>query len=481
MRLRKRRLRGRFRLESHTRNKENELTTTTTSTDTPWAAPGDENYRQATSALNLAAHVLPALAATATSVDEVRRLLADARERGVGVRMHSTGHAADGGAAFGGAALIRLKLDGGVVVDASESTATIPAGTTWGEVVEATAPLGLAPLHGSSPDVGAIGYLLRGGMSFYGRRYGVASNSIRSIDIVLADGSLVTVDHTRDPELFWALRGGGGGFGIVVSATVSLVPVENVYTGAAFWPLADAPALLQAWENWCATAPNAASTSFRIMSLPPIPGLPPALSAGPVVCNDGAVIDDDGRRAVDIADELLVPMRTYTAPLFDTWHTGTAADVATTHMDPPTPIPYRGDHLVVSPLGDDGRRALLDIAGQADGSALAIVELRQLGGAFAHADPLGGAFSAVQGAYALVTVGLALGPNTVEVIAAQQAGLRSALAPWNTGMTVPSAVERHDAPQKTFDTATAERVDSIRRRVDPHGVFRSDRAPGAAI
>ncbi|MHA7262817.1 FAD-binding protein [Arthrobacter sp. TMN-37] len=444
------------------------------------AVAGESAYAAATASYNLAVDVSPQFAATATTVPEVQALVAAAAAQNLAVRVHATGHAAASTREYGpDEVLIRVRLEGGVTVDPEARTAVIPAGAVWAEVLAASAPHGLVPLHGSSPTVGAIGYLLRGGLSFYGRRYGIASNSVTSITLVTADGALVTVDSDNDRELFDALRGGGGGFGVVVSVTVSLFAADTVFTGAAFWPVAEAPFLLQAWEEWAETAPPEASTAFRVMTLPPLPGVPPQLTAGPVVCIDGAVLDGKGRTGAAIAADLLEPLRRRAEPLLDTWHPGTPPEVPATHMDPPEPIPFQTDHQMLTTLGAAGREALLSIAGTAAGADLMIVELRQLGGALAEADPRGGVVNSLPGAYGSLSVGVLAGPDAAARVASQLAGLRAALGPWDTGRTAPSFVDRFDTPQESFDAAVAARVEAVRRRVDPQGMF--DRDASSAV
>jgi hypothetical protein len=444
------------------------------------AAAGDPRYAEATAGYNLAADISPRFAVTVRSIAEIQAVLADAAERGVRVRIHSTGHGTGSMLPYGSdEVLIRVRMDGGVAVDPESRTAIIPAGTTWGEVIAAAAAHGLAAPHGSSAQVGAVGYLLRGGLSFYGRRYGLASNSVTSITLVRADRSVVTVSATEDRELFDALRGGGGGFGVVISVAVSLFAAESVYTGAAFWSGNDAEFLLQAWEEWAGAAPEAASTSFRILNLPPLPGIPPQLTAGPVVCIDGAVLDEPGRSGEQVAAGLLAPLRERASLLLDTWHPGVPAEVPLTHMDPPDPNPFRADHQMLTTLGPGGRKALLSIAGTVKASALTVVELRQLGGAFAVADPRGGAVKSLPGAYASFNLAILGGPATAEDADAQLAGLREAMGPWDTGLTVPTFVERFDAPQKSFEASVAAGVQAVRDRVDPLGLFSRDVAPAA--
>ncbi|WP_294568238.1 FAD-binding oxidoreductase [uncultured Arthrobacter sp.] len=439
------------------------------------AAAGESAYTDATASYNLAVEIRPQFAATATTVAEVQAILREAAAQDLSVRVHATGHGSGSVLPYGADdVLIRVRMEGGVAVDPDARTAVIPAGTPWGEVLAASAPHGLVPLHGSSPTVGAVGYLLRTGLSFYGRRYGLASNSLTSITLVTADGAVVTVDHDNDRELFDALRGGGGGFGVVVSVTVSLFAIDSVFTGAAFWPAAVAPFLLQAWEEWAATAPPEASTAFRIMNLPPLPGLPPALTAGPVVCIDGAVLGGEGRSGAEIAADLLEPLRRRVEPILDTWHPGVPTDVPATHMDPPDPAPFVGDHQMLKPLGAAGRQALLSIAGTAAGAHLTIVELRQLGGALAVPDPRGGIVNSLSGAYGSLSIGILAGPDAAEGVEAGLAALRAVLEPWDTGLTAPSFVDRFDGPQRSFDASVAEQVEAVRRRVDPQGMFGRD-------
>lgn len=446
------------------------------------AAAGETGYAEATASFNLASENTPGFAATATTIADVQAILAAAREAGLQVRVHATGHSSGAALPYDdGDVLIRARLAGSVTIDPEARTAVIPAGATWGEVLAAATPHGLVPLHGSSPTVGAVGYLLRGGLSFYGRRYGLASNSVASITLVTADGSVVTVDHGHDKDLFDALRGGGGGFGVVVSVTVALITIDSVFTGAAFWPASEAAFVLEAWETWAETAPRAVSTAFRVMSFPPVPGIPPQLTEGPVVCIDGAVLDDEGRTGAEIVAELLEPLRRRAKPIFDTWHDGVPNDVAETHMDPPEPLPFRADHQMLTTLGSEGRKALLSIAGTVEGSQLAIVELRQLGGAFALSDPRGGVVNSLPGAYASFSAGIIGGPVTAEGTGLQLAALREALGPWDTGLTTPTYVERFDAPQKSFNAEVAAGVQAVRRRVDSNGLFGRDVAAAARV
>jgi FAD/FMN-containing dehydrogenase len=381
-----------------------------------------------------------------------------------------------------GALLIRTRLDGGVDLDVERRTARVPAGTRWGEVIDAAAPYGLAAPHGSSPLVGAVGYLLRGGVSFYGRHAGLAVNSVTAFELVTADGELRRVDASSDPELFWALRGGGGGFGVVTAAEFGLFPAARVITGAAYWPAAHADRLLPQWLRWSREAPREVTTTLRLMNLPEHPDVPPVLNAGTVLCVDGAVLSPTGdvTAAQAYAEDLLGPLRAVAEPLMDTWELAEPAAVAQTHMDPTEPFPVYGDHMLLEDFGEEGTAALLRVAGEGSGSPLTNVELRQLGGALGAPNPEGGVLDHLDAAYAYMGGGVPFDPVTPEAITTHCAAVRAALSPWDTGRTTPTFVEHHEQPQGHLTPDQVRALDRVRARVDPSGLFGGDVAPGAS-
>ena len=175
------------------------------------ASPGDEAHEQAVACYNLDAHPVPAHTVIATCAADVSNAILTARDSGMGVRAQATGHAATSASPMSGDLLISTQLEEPVIIDPVASIARISAGTRWSSVVDAAAAHGLIALHGSSGTIGAIGYLLRGGLSFYGRLHEIAANSLRSLTIVIATGETIEVSEDSVPELFWALRGGGGG------------------------------------------------------------------------------------------------------------------------------------------------------------------------------------------------------------------------------------------------------------------------------
>ena len=433
----------------------------------PFHPPGTPEYAEASASFQLAATVDPAGAFTARTVEDVVRAVAAARRTGGPLRVTTTGHAMGRTAPLTGSLLLRPLIDGPVRVDPDTRTARVPAGRTWGDVLPEVVRHGLTALHGSSSTVGVIGYLLGGGLSFYGRRFGLAANSVRSLTVVLADGEVVETSATHRPDLLWALRGGGGGIGVVVAAEIDLMPMHSVVTGMAVWDPADAPRLAPVWQAWARTAPPQITTSFRMLSLPPLPFLPPYLAGRRVLALDGAVVAPsaaDGPAAQHIVDTMLSPLTALAQPVANTWAPAPPQALPLTHLDPPQPVPFRSDSALIHEIDESGWARILNA-----GPGLLALELRQLGGAFATPAAEGGALDRLTAPLLYYAVGLA-GDDTVRDLKA----VRSAVEPFLTGFTAPNFVEHFDQPQRTLDDHTRIRVERIRHGADPTGLFAGD-------
>ncbi|GID17592.1 hypothetical protein Aab01nite_11820 [Paractinoplanes abujensis] len=409
----------------------------------PFHPPGTPEY----AAFPLAATAGPAGVFTARSVGEVVRAVAAARRAGRPLRLTTTGLAMGRTAPLTGSLLLRPLLDAPIRVDPEARTAWVPAGRTWSDVLPETIPYGLTAVHGSSATAGVIGYLLGGGLSFYGRRFGLAANTVRSLTLVLADGSVVEASATHRPDLLWALRGGGGGFGVVVAAEIELVPMHSVVTGTSLWDPADTPRVAPLWQAWSRTAPREITTRLRLLPVP---------SGRRVLALDGAVVAPaatDRAAARRIADEMLSAL---VPPVAGTW---AAVPPETLVPAGPEPRAVRSDSALVRELDADIWAELV-----AAGPGLLTLELRQLGGALATPAVSGGALDSL----AAPLLYYAAGP------AGQLRAVRAALAPFLTGYTAPTFVEHFDLPQRTLDDYTRVRVERIRHDADPTGLFAGD-------
>lgn len=448
--------------------------------------PGTRAYRTVVKTYDSTVSLAPRRAAITTTPDEVADAIAVARRDGLGVSVHSTGHAAAWHPSLDDSLLLRVKMTGGVTVDAARRLVRIPAGTPWAEVVAAVAPHGLAVPHGSSGHVGVVGYITRGGLSAYGRTTGVAANSLESVEIVLADGRLVVASRTQEPELFWAVRGGGGGFGVVTAVTVRAFVPGSIVTGVAAWELRDAAPVAAAWARWTALAPSSITTSLRVLSIPPLPGMPFALSRRPLLVIDGTAVDTLDASAEDASSELLTRLRAAGPAVMDTWRTAGVEEVPLTHMDPPFGPAHSTAHGLVggAPFRDEDQaerlvRDFVTAATDPD-SALMIAELRQLGGALADAPVDAGAVGHYRGAFGWLGL-QPHGKTGAEPAAAALDRAWAAMSGWSTGYTAPTLAVERERPALSFPAEVARRAQSVRSAVDPTGLFGGDVAPGARI
>lgn len=427
--------------------------------------PGSAGYDEHRMPWNVAADQRPAAVAAPTTVTQVAQVVRAAAELGLAVSTQSTGHASAPLAAQGmeNTVLLRTGALNGVHVDPVRRTARVEAGARWADVVAAAAPYGLTALHGSAPHVGVVGYTLGGGLGWYARRHGLAAHGLLAAELVTATGEVVSATEYDDPELLWALRGGGGNFGVVTTLEVALHDVGQPYAGMMLWGAERAEQVLRTWARWCETAPDTVTTSFRIMRFPDLPQLPPFLAGRTVVLVDGAVIgtEEEGR-------QVLAPLRDL-APEMDTFAVLDAAGVTGIHMDPVDPTPAVGAGTVLRELSQDAIEAFLSMVGPGVETGVFVAELRQAGGALAR--PADAALSHVPGSH--IGMFLAIAPTPEAAAAGEQAtqAVADALEPWSTGGAFLNLTDRAVDARRGFSPEAWERLVAVRRRLDPQGRF----------
>ncbi|GAB2875159.1 FAD-binding oxidoreductase [Nocardioides pacificus] len=429
--------------------------------------PGDPSYDAQRAPWNVAVDQRPAAVAIPRHADDVVDVVRAAASAGLRVAPQSTGHAArplaDGG--LDDVVLLRLSELIGVSVDPQARVARILGGTLWRDVVAAVAPHGLGVLHGSAPDVAVAGYTLGGGLSFYARQHGLACSWVSAVEVVTADGTLVRADAEHHSDLFWAVRGGGGSFGVVVALELRLLELADVQAGMLLWPRDRAPEVVRAWARWTRGLPESVTTSLRVMSLPPLPELPPFLSGRQLVVIDGAVLEDDERAA-----ELLAPLRALD-PELDTFARVPTPAVTQIHMDPPGPTPAVGAHAMLGSFGDDAVAALLAEVGDGSASSLLFAEVRHLGGAVARPAPGGGALSRIASPYLLQGIAVAPTPEIAAAGLADAERLVAAMSAWCTPEVALNFTEATGRARDAFDPDVWARLAWIRAGSDPQGLF----------
>jgi FAD/FMN-containing dehydrogenase len=428
--------------------------------------PGDPGYDAARVPWNVAVDQRPAAVAYPADASEVAALVKAAAAAGLRVAVQGTGHGAASLARLDSAVLLRMSGMMGVRVDPAARRARVNAGSLWMDVVQEAAPHGLIPLHGSSPDVGVVGYSLGGGLGWYARSLGLQANSVTAAELVTADGSLVRADADHEPDLFWALRGGGGNFGAVTALEFDLYPIRDAYAGLLAWDWRHAERVLARWAPWALTAPDAVTTSFRLLQLPPLPVLPEPLRGRQLVVVNGAVRGDDAE-----AERILAPLREL-RPELDTFARVPAPSLIRLHMDPEGPTPALSRTALIGEMPPAAQRALLDAAGPDSGSSLLIAaEIRQLGGAVARPHPGGGALPLIEDPFLLFTCGVPGTPETTRQTVADTDRVADAMRPYGTGRQYLNFVECPTDASVAYSAPAWERLRTVRVAVDPHGLF----------
>jgi hypothetical protein len=431
--------------------------------------PGDDAWDAARLAWNLAVDQHPAVVAFPESAADVAAVVAYAAEHELRVAMQGTGHGAGArGGELGGAILVKTERMRGIEIDPVSRTGRVEAGVLWAEVAEAAGRYGLAALAGSSPDVGVVGYTLGGGLSWLGRRHGLAASNVVSVEIVTADGAIRRIDAETDPDLFWAVRGGGGSFGAVTAIEFALFPLAEVYAGVMLWPIERASEILHAWREWTAEMPEDMTTVGRLLQLPPIPDIPEPLRGRSFVAVQAFYLGSEAEGA-----ELVATIRAL-GPEIDTVATMPAAALQHVHMDPEHPVPGLGDGMLLDDLPAAGIDSLIAAAGPGSGSPLLSVEVRQLGGALATPAAGGGAVSHLDADFAVFAVGIAISPDQGAAVSAHVGAVREALAPWEAETAYLNFTERDVPGDNMFGPYAHHRLCAVKSTYDPGDLFRSN-------
>ena len=417
-------------------------------------APGDEGWDLARQAWNLAVDQRPAAVALPESADDVRAIVDFARRYGLKVAPQGTGHnAAALGGELGDTILLKTQRMRGVTIDPEARTAGAEAGVIWIEVMEAAAEHGLAALAGSSPDVGVVGYTLGGGLSWLARMHGIGANQVTAVELVTAGGRFVRADRDNEPDLFWAVRGGGGAFAVVTAIEFNLFPITEVYAGILWFPVERSVEVLKAWRAWTDALPDDMTSVGRILQFPPIPEIPEPVRGKSFVVVEAIYAGEKTDGAA-----LLEPLRAL-GPAMDTVATMPIAELSRLHMDPEEPVPVAGDGGMLADVGDELIEALVELS---VGSPLLTVELRHLGGAVARAKAEHGAVASFEAPYILFAAGFTPLPAAAEAVHASVAALRAAPAPWEAEHTYMNFAETKRDARNLFTEQAYDPADVIR-------------------
>lgn len=428
----------------------------------------DAGYDHGRFTWNVAVDQRPALVVMAAGAADVAAAVRFAGEHGLDVALQGTGHGivrpADG------ALLINTANMAGVQIDPTARTARIQAGTLWGQVLAEAQAHGLAPLLGSSPTVGAIGYTLGGGLGWLGRKYGLSCDSVLSFEVVTAGGEILTASDTEHPDLFWGLRGGGGSLAAVTAMTVQLYPVQTVYGGVLVYPAAAAADVLRRWRDWIATLPDEMTTAVKIINVPDIETAPPPLRGQTVAILEGCYCGPLDEGAV-----LLQPWRDRQAPLIDLFGPMPFSQVAQISQDPTDPMPSFVTSGWLREMPDTAVDIIARYATlQAGPAPLVFIEVRHAGGAVGRGDPSLSAFGHRDAELLLQAVGIAASPEMSSAMADYTSHLKVELQPWLAGTVYMNFLEGAEAVARVrdgFPAATFNRLTALKAKYDPANRF----------
>lgn len=431
--------------------------------------PDDPDWDDARQAFNVRVDQRPEAIAFPADEHDVVAVVDYARQHGLRIAPQATAHNAGPLGSLDGTIIVHTSDLSDVSIDAAAQRVRVGTGTKWEKVAPALSDHGLAGLHGSSPDVGIAGYSLGGGMGWLARKYGLQTNSVTAIELVTADGELRRVDAHHEPDLFWALRGGNGNFGVATAIEFAVYPVEELYAGALFFPFERASEVLHTWRELLPTFPDEMMTWASILHFPPLPEIPEAFRGGSFAIVMGAFLGEESR-----GRDLLRPLRDL-GPAMDSFAMVPPIELGELAMDPPDPLPIVSGHELLEGLPAELIDEFLAIAGpESDsGTSLTMFQLRHMGGALARRSPGAGARATLPGEVSLFALGVVEDDDAAAAVEARIGRLVAAAQRYRAGH-YPNFVEEPADASEFFDAETWRRLREVKALYDPQDMFKGN-------
>ena len=427
--------------------------------------PEDHRYDRARQAWNLSVDQQPALIVVPKTAADVVEAVRFARHEGFSIAVQATGH---GNVRPADDCLLILTSDlQGVEVDAQAQTAWVEAGVKWEKVLAKAQAVGLAPLLGSSPDVGAVGYTLGGGMGWLARKYGLSADSVNTFEVVTTDGQLRRVSATENSDLFWGLRGGGGSLGIITGMEIKLYPVTTVYGGNLFYPIDQAKTVITHYREWLPLLPDELTSSIAIMNFPPIPDVPEFLRGQSFVMVRGCYTGP-----VEQGEALLDYWRSWQAPVIDDFKVLPFTQSAAISNDPVDPIGAQSNGAWLRELSNEAIDILIERINPANGSPLAFIEVRHAGGAMTK--PQASAYSNRSETLSLQMVGAVFSPEGHQALLTYMNETKQALQPYLSGRVYMNFLEGKVSQEQIrngYAPEAYERLTQLKAKYDPDNVL----------
>jgi FAD/FMN-containing dehydrogenase len=428
--------------------------------------PTDAAWNEARGAFNLLVDQRPAAVAFPRDERDVTALVSFAAEREVQLAPQTTAHNAGPLDSLERTILLNTSRFQSVSIEPADGRVRVGAGVKWGSVIPRLSDMRLAALHGSSPDVGIVGYSLGGGIGWLARAYGLQCNSVTAIELVSADAEMFRVDAEHEPELFWALRGGGGNFGVVTGIEFDVFPIASVHAGGLFFPFERAPEVLEIWSSLLPGLPDDLTTWALLAHVPDLPFVPQELRGKSFAVVLGACVGGEAQ-----ARDALAPLRRL-EPAMDTFANVPPAALADLAMDPPEPVPYRSAHGLMEAFP---AAVIADVvAASGPESGLLMVQLRHLEGALARRPTGAGARASLGGTLSMFAVGMVPDERVEQSVLGSLRALERACAPARCELSYPSFVEQPADASQLYDPETWRRLCEVKEAYDPQDVFRGN-------
>ena len=431
-----------------------------------------EGYDEARATWDLSVSQRPRVIVEPLDVEDIVAAVNFAKENNLNISVKNTGH----GVALPADEhlLIVVSSMTGVSIDAEQQTAKVEAGAQWADVLEKVADLGLAPLMGSSSDVGAIGYTLGGGMGWLSRKYGLAVDSVVSFDIVTADGQQLHVSPDENKELFWGISGAGAAFGVIAAMEIKLFPVETVYGGSLTYQGEEAAEMFTRYKQWIHSISDDWTTSISLVNYPPLPFLPEELHGKKRVVLRGCYAGEGEEGA-----ETIQSWVKWKEPLSNTFDTFPFSEADRISEDPTEPSPTTTNNIILTELTDEVidfliRRDLKADESKNQPAPLFIAELHQAGGAIAQAAGKSEAFSQHDAAFILKLVGNTHSPEATKAFNTYLNEMKKDLEPHSDNsvyLNYVTGMQKFKNTQNVFTPDTYERLIKLKKQYDPENIF----------
>ena len=430
--------------------------------------PADSNYDEARTIYNAMIDKRPALIARCQDAADVIAAVNFARENHLDVAIRGGGHNGAGLALVDDGLVIDLSPMKGIHVDPEARTVQVEAGCTWADVDNATHAFGLAVPSGIISTTGVGGLTLGGGLGYLSRKYGLTIDNLLAVDMVLADGRLVHASQDENPDLFWAVRGGGGNFGVVTSFLFQGQPVRMVYGGPIIWPVDQAEEVLRWYLDFIADAPEDISAWFGFHKVPTGSPLPQQLHGA-----SGCAVCFCYTGPLDKAEEVFAPIRAVGKPVFD--HAGPlpfpALQSAFDNIYYPPGLQWYWKADFVNSVPDEAINLHMRYGANLP-SELCTMHLYPINGAVHRVGKADTAFSYRDVTFASVIVGVDADPANAERVSRWAKEYWSALHPYSAGGAYVNMMmeEGHDRVEAAYRD-NYPRLVAIKNRYDPDNLF----------